>query len=430
MSPNLKHLFGLWPRFHYFVLILCLLAAFSSCGPSAKLKDISGSGLNASLMLPGEAELRRYGWAGRSPEADSDGLFAMSVIRDEESGEVTAFENLDAAVIVARFRNTAERSGLIRFDFMIVASDSLQDPSWQLRFYPVLYFEEDSLCLSPVYLTGEDFRKAQIKAEQKYEDFLSSLSADSTRFVDRGQVDCFKARFPEASLELEELERHFRRPLLIKFNALKKSRQQEYREKLITTPLKDESVRRDSTWAETSKDFVYIYRQSIKSRASLNKFSLKLKSEIWDGKKVLYSFKATEPVTYYVSSLSSLTDETLCERHAKDSSYLKGVELLKARDWEKALELLADYGDYHSALAYLALEYNATASLMLEGLNPQNARTHYLLSIAYARREMEEKAVEQLKLAVELDPSYKYRGNLDPEIASIIQKYGLFQDYS
>lgn len=426
MISNLKLSCGLW-RLLWKVL-LCL--SIVSCSSTVKLNSIRRSGVNSSLLLPGEAELRRYGGEGRSVEADSDGLYAMSVSRDEESGEVTAFENLDAAVIVARFRNTAERSGLIRFDFMIVATDSLQDPSWQLRFYPVLYFENDSLALSPVYLTGEDFRKAQLKAARRYDSFVSSISADSSRFVDRGQVDCFRARFPSSDMEEESLERHFRRPLLISFNAFKKSRQQEYKAKLIKTPLEDSSVRRDSTWSDPTKDFVYIYRQSISSRASLNKFMLRVKTEIWDGKKLLYSFKPTEPVTYYVSSLSSLADEALCRKHVGDSTYAEGVALLKQRSWEQALELLADYGDYHSALAYLSLEYNATASQILEGLGEQTAASHYLLSIAYARRGMEQQAVEQLELAVSMEPSYKYRGNLDPEIASIILKYGLFQDYS
>ena len=426
MISNLKLSGG--PLSPLWKLLFCLF--FVSCGPTAKLNSIRKSGVNSSLMLPGEGELRRYAGEGRSYAEDSEGLYAMSVKRDEDSGEVTAFENLDAAVIVARFRNTAERAGLIRFDFMIVATDSLQDPSWQLRFYPVLYFENDSLSLSPVYLTGEDFRKAQLKAARKYGSFLSSLSADSSRFVDRGQVDWFKARFPNSDMSDESLERHFRRPLLIGFNAFKKSRQQEYRDKLITTPLEDSSVRRDSTCLDPSRSFVYLYRQSIKSRASLNKFSLKIKTEIWDGKKVLYSFKATEPITYYVSSLSSLTDEALCRRHSGDSTYLQGVALLKQRSWEQALELLADYGDYHSALAYLALEYNATASQILEALGQKSAASHYLLSIAYARRGLEQKAVEELELAVAMEPTYKYRGNLDPEIASIILKYGLFQDYS
>ena len=43
-------------------------------------------------------------------------------------------------------------------------------------------------------------------------------------------------------------------------------------------------------------------------------------------------------------------------------------------------------------------------------------------------RGMEEQAVEQLRRAVELEPTYRHRGNLDPEIASLINKYDLFEE--
>mgnify|MGYP004576896137 FL=1 len=94
--------------------------------------------------------------------------------------------------------------------------------------------------------------------------------------------------------------------------------------------------------------------------------------------------------------------------------------------------MLAPYEDYNSALAYLSLEYNATASTLLESLPYESAAKHYLLALAYSRRGLEEQSVEQIKKAVQMEPSYKYRGNLDPEIASIINKYSLFKedDYS
>ena len=41
---------------------------------------------------------------------------------------------------------------------------------------------------------------------------------------------------------------------------------------------------------------------------------------------------------------------------------------------------------------------------------------------------MEGQAVEQLCRAVELEPTYRHRGNLDPEIASLINKYDLFEE--
>lgn len=108
---------------------------------------------------------------------------------------------------------------------------------------------------------------------------------------------------------------------------------------------------------------------------------------------------------------------------------MRGVELLKARDYESALSILAPYKDFNAALAYIALDYNATGAEILEKL-PAEAPVLYMLAISYSRRGREEDAVRCLVEAVSLEPAYKYRGNLDPEIAAIIRKYNLFEDYS
>ncbi len=399
-----------------------ILLGAVSCSTSLKLKNIRSNGVNASLSLPSESEIRRYGGTAREQMADEDGLYAMRTYKDALSGEVMGSEDLDAAVIVAKFRNVAERRGEIDFDFMIVASDSLQDPSWQLRFFPMLYFEGgDSLALAPVYLTGKDFRNAQLKGYSLYEGYLSSLSRDSTRFVDNIQADAFRARFPSSGKDAGE---HFRRPLVEKYNAYKLSFRDDLRQRLIRVPRSDASVRRDST-AQGGR-FIYLYHQRIASGRNMSKFYLNVSTQIHNGRDIIWSSRPSESITYYVSSLSSLVDNELALMHQGDSIYRKGVQHLRNREWEPALELLAPYEDYNAALAYLALEYNATSSQILSDLPVKTAACHYLLAIAYSRRGMETEAVEELQQAVSEEYSYKYRGNLDPEIAPVIRKYDLF----
>ena len=58
-----------------------------SCSTSVKISRIQSKGLNSTLTLPSEKELSRYGGEARSQGADSDGLYAMKVSRDEETGE-------------------------------------------------------------------------------------------------------------------------------------------------------------------------------------------------------------------------------------------------------------------------------------------------------------------------------------------------------
>lgn len=405
------------------------LVLTSSCAVSSKLNSIKSAGMTSRLALPSEREVERYGGKAREEKADSDGLFAMRVRKDESTGETMASDDLDPAVIVARFRNTAERAGMVQFDFMIVATDSIRDPSWQLRFYPVVYYDGgDSLALSPLYLSGADFRASQDRAYRRYEDYLRSLSRDSTLFVDCRQSAAFAQRYPDAQVSYDELKSHFSRPLIIRWNASRASRKDEVRDRLISVPRPDDNAVREDSTDFYGGDFVYFYRQSIPAGRNLRKFDLRVSTDIYNARGLVYSMGATQPITYYVSSLSSLVDESYTS-HA-DTLYQKGLQMLRDRDWEGAIQILAPYEDYHSALAYLALEYNATASAILEAL-PCSASRDYLLAICYSRRGMEMQSVEMLKSAVLQDSTYKYRGNLDPEIASIVKKYKLFEeDYS
>ena len=308
----------------------------SSCSASLKLSKIRSESLNSSLSLPSEKELQRYGGQSRIQKADEDGLFALRTVRDSITGETIGSEDLDAAIIIARFRNTAERHGFVNFDFMIVASDSLQDPSWQLRFFPIVHFDNDSIPLAPVYLTGYDFRRSQLRSYDRYEDYVNGIRRDSSFFVDHTQSDAFSQRFPVSDLSKEELDNHFRRPWLIQYNAHKVAKRESVRKKLLTKPLAGAEVRADATGESKVQRFIYVYSQSIPSRRNLSKFTLTIRTLIHDGKKVIYNFPVSSPITYYVSSLSSLLDRNLLETHPDDTTYSAGVKALSEREWERA----------------------------------------------------------------------------------------------
>lgn len=404
----------------------CLCLGCLSCSTTyKKAKDIEKEGLGASLMLPSEHAVRRYAVESSSYLGpSSSGGYLMRRVVDEQSGEESAQEKLNAAVLVSRFRNTCERHGRVNFEFMLMASDSLQDPSWQLRFFPVLHFGDDTLALQPVYLTGEDFRNAQLEGYKRFEEYERSLSRDSSYFYDFRQIQAFRERFPDTpdSVLLE----HFSRKWMQRYNAFRLSRKEQLRSRYISNPLAGSEVRKDST-AAAQQQFVYLYRQSIPTRPKLKKFELSLKGEILNSKGRVCTLSSSEPITFYVSSLSTLADASLC----LGEKYKDGLKALDNRDFERALEILAPYEDYNSALCYLCLEYNATAAALLEKME-QRANVCYLLSLSYARRGMKELSRDMICRAVDLEPQYRYRGNLDPEIAAIISEYKLFEqdDYS
>ena len=107
-----------------------------------------------------------------------------------------------------------------------------------------------------------------------------------------------------------------------------------------------------------------------------------------------------------------------------DSTYMNGVQAIRDRDYETALTLLRPYNDYNTAIAYLCMDYNASAMQILESLE-RTAQVNYMLAVLHSRKGDEQKAVECYVRSCSQDPTYVHRGNLDPEISVLIRRYGL-----
>lgn len=72
----------------------------------------------------------------------------------------------------------------------------------------------------------------------------------------------------------------------------------------------------------------------------------------------------------------------------------------------------------------MGLERNATALKILLTLKPDD-KINYLLAVLYSRSGDLKNAVEHYLLACKQNPSYVFRGNLDPEISALIKMYNL-----
>jgi len=107
-----------------------------------------------------------------------------------------------------------------------------------------------------------------------------------------------------------------------------------------------------------------------------------------------------------------------------DEVYAEGLQALKDRDYEKAIELLGPYNDYNAAVAYLAMDRNHSALEILkkEKVTPE---VNYMMAIIKSRMGDVQGAVESYLAACRADNQYVYRGNLDPEISALIKKYDL-----
>jgi len=111
-----------------------------------------------------------------------------------------------------------------------------------------------------------------------------------------------------------------------------------------------------------------------------------------------------------------------------DSTYMRGVQAVRDRDYETAVTLLRPYHDYNTAIAYCSMDYNASAMEILKTL-PRTPPVLYMLAVLHSRYGDDRSAVECYLEACAMEPSYIHRGNLDPEISTLIKRYGLvFED--
>ena len=658
------------------IMVIVLLCAQSCAGPS-KLQQIQTERLQASIGLVEDASTSLSMTKGTPvydiarPDTlvvhDDDGreMIIMKAIKDE-NGEMVATDVINAAVVEARFRNVAERHGKVDIEFQIRVPKEMQDEQWQLRFYPRMHIMEDTLKLDQVIITGAKYRKAQLKGYQQYEKYLASIVTDTTRFINMRLLELFIQRnIPElyafkadstdvadehfnAILDTKvagsfasefgvtgrDAIEHYTNTISKRLNARRWEQREKMYRKYVKAPIVHEGLRLDTVITAANGDFIYNYVQTITTRPKLRKVDVVLSGDIFEQDKRLYEIPETEPLTYYISSLSAFVDGTprykkqitsrrvqantacyidfeqgsaeidedmsnnhfeigrikqnlaslienkvfdldsiivtascspegsvpfntklsqrrsesvsryfeeyirayrdslreenmvhvyfdgmaeedipgqtgndvvfisrnnpenwrmldvliaqsdsltanqkreyidICEirdldareemlsrkpyyrflrevlyprlrtvkfdfhLHRKgmvkdtiqttvlDEEYMAGVQAIRDRDYETAIQILRPYKDYNAAVAFCAMDYNASALAILETL-PETDQVHYMLAVIYSRQGRDRDAVEHYLKACKLTPSYWHRGNLDPEIAALIKRYNL-----
>ena len=638
------------------VLLAVLLVA--GCGSQGKLERLRRQSLAAQMVIADEKELPEIAMGGEPrrdtmvvEDPDGNEVLIMRAVKDE-NGEMVATDVIQAAKITARFRNVAERSGKVDLNFRIIVPEAMQDRDWQLRFYPDLFVAEDSLRLDPILITGEGYRKAQLKGYEHYRRFLDSIAADSTHFVDRFQLEMFLRRnlpdiyrYKTDSTTVSDAEfrshygiteqqalTHYTNQLVVRRNRRKVDRKDEMFRRYVKAPIVTEGLRLDTVIVSPDGDILYDYVQSIHVRPSLRKATVLLSGDIFEEDRRIYRVPRTDPLTFYISSISGLSDDAIryktviverrvqantacyidfeqgraeirketghnreemariegnlrsllqhrdfdldsivvtasCSpegsyehnrrlsmrrsesvsdyfegflRHWRDSvrrsgfhiglddtyqeeapaeirllsrnnpenwsmldalvredgalsgkekedyaqtaairepdlreqrlqrlpsyrhireslyprlrtvrfdfhlhrkglqkdtvhttvvdtAYMRGLQAIRDREYEQAVTLLRPYKDYNTAVAFCALDYNASALEVLEPME-RTDKVLYLLAILYSRRGDDRRAVESYLKACRLNPSFVHRGNLDPEISGLIRRYGLDQE--
>ncbi len=332
--------------------LLTVLALAFSCSTQRKLAAIKSGDPAATLALgkdvyiPEVKEAKTLRDTLRIKDDDGRELMLMKAIRDEETGDMVATETLDAAKVTARFRNIAERHGKVDLAFQIIVPGAMQDSKWQLRFYPDMYMLGDVERLEPVIITGNAYRKAQLRGYQQYERFVSRIISDTTRFINVRALEIFLRRnipqlyafktdstyvtdeqfYTMYGVSEQEAIEHYTNKIARNLNERRKRRMDEMYRKYVRVPIVTEGIRLDTVMVGKNGDFIYNYVQTIATRPRLRKVDIVLSGDIYESDKKLYGIPESSPLTFYISSVSGLADRTehyvekVIERHADAST--------------------------------------------------------------------------------------------------------------
>jgi len=318
-----------------YILPIAFAAFLTCCSTQNRIENIKKNAITANISPTVENDVPELDMGKVKKDTlkvkDEEGkeILIMKAVKDE-NGEMVATDVIQAAKVTARFRNVAERNGKVDLSFDITVPKAMQDTKWQLRFYPDLFMLEDSTRLEPVIITGQDYRKAQLRGYQQYEKFLSSIITDSLRFVFAHQLEVFLRRnlpgvyrfrndtsfvsdeefASHYGVTEKEAIKHYTNWLLVHRNNRKIAMKDDMYKRYVKVPIVSNGLRLDTVIVNSDNDIIYRYVQTVATRPRLKKADIVLSGEIFEQDKRIYRVPASPPLTFYISSLSSFADDT------------------------------------------------------------------------------------------------------------------------
>lgn len=187
-----------------------------------------------------------------------------------------------------------------------------------------------------------------------------------------------------------------------------------------------EYIRKDTVLTEEEKTQYY----DIHDKFTPDARETRMKGFKWYSyaKKEIYPKLRTVKFNFYLHRKGMVKDTI--HTTVVDTTYARGLQALKDMDYHTAIAILSPYEDYNAAVAYVGLDRNMSALQILEPIKPEDrtAKMNYILAIIYSRIGQVQDAVQCYLNSVEQEPSYRHRGNLDPEISILIKQYDLFKE--
>lgn len=330
--------------------LLCATFLLGACSPYGKLESIRKGEVAMSISVPDEKPLEDEPAADIVVDSIRNSLagepFIMNAIKDTETGEMVATDVIRASTVTARFRNVAERMGYVSIGFDVRVPAVMADSKWQLKLTPKMAVMDEHVALDPIYITGARYREGQLRGYERYRRFLSTIISDSTVFIKEKLLDIFLRRhFPETyamkndssfvsdpeaetlfgATQTEALQ-HYTMTLRKRMNDNRIRKKDYMFNRYVRDPIVHEGIRLDTVLNMISGDFVYRYVHTFRSRPRLRKVIVSMEGSMYEDGRAISEIPMPDDLTFYISSLSTLADETpryrmiILERVAYDNT--------------------------------------------------------------------------------------------------------------
>ncbi len=320
---------------HKAIFTVALCCALFSCSTNKKLHKIQKENLSAEISLSEIHNIQEFEIRSEKDTTQAvavtdltgNKFFLMKAVTDS-SGTLHATQQLDAAIITARFRNIPERNGKVKLGFDLHIPEGLIDSKWQIRFEPSLYFLQDTMQLEKVFITGTEYFEKQLRGYELYEKFINSIVTDSAKLMYVSLLEIFIERnIPQlASLKSDTsyIDPHIRGVYDITFSQAKEYYTKKFANyinnrrinakekkfnKYIKDPIIQDGIRIDSVIRNPGNGITYHYTQWLQTRKDLKKIDLVVKGEIFEYGEKIHTIPTTSPLTYYISSFSSMCED-------------------------------------------------------------------------------------------------------------------------
>ncbi len=290
-----------------FISILSI-ALIIGCSHSMRYAVQSGAGIGLSIPQGEEVTSATKDYSVSSSKSNKGN--SADDLNDEERAIAESDPNgnylLDAVRVEAKFRNVAERCGVIELGFNVSVPSDFINREWQLRLEPVLHYLGNDEALESIYITGEEYRNRQIKGYRSYQEYLSSILADSSldlRYKHLLEVYIQRYDWSETAYE------HYVRKVRMWNNRRRRKNIPQAYSRYVKNPYPPGGIRLDSVVGnDAGGNLVYHYSQRITSFDQIKRIELTMHGSLWNYEKENYAIPSSDTVTFYVSSLSSLAD--------------------------------------------------------------------------------------------------------------------------